>query len=265
LITTPWAAVKRAFLFLGSRPKSGLQVHEKLLVQAFIGFTVGMWVYQKVGWSDVWIPGISQFSSLASFIDMIPGITVNIAKSSIDVGWLMVPFVMLTIMTVTNAVNFSDGMDGLSGGLMLMAFLAYAVISFNLSQIPGSEGYRYIAYLCSTVAGALLAYLYFNVKPARVQMGDVGTLGLGALLSVIAIMTHREFTLLFTAGVFLSNGVFARVIQAVWRRVFGRRLFKIIPLHYHFERLGWPEEKVVMRFWIVGAIMTAIGVWIAGF
>lgn len=262
--TIPWAALKRFFLFLGSRPTSGLQVHEKLLVQAFIGFTVGMWIYKKVGWSDIWIPGLYDIDFLITLINSIPGFTVNVATSSISIGWLMVPFVMLTIMTVTNAVNISDGMDGLSGGLMIMAFLAYAVISFNISQIIGNEGYRHITYLCSTVAGALLAYLYFNVKPARVQMADVGTLGLGTLLSVIAIITHREFTLLFIAGVFLMDGIFSRVLQTIWRRLFGRKLFKIIPIHYHFEKLGWPEEKVVMRFWIVSAVLTAIGIWIAG-
>lgn len=277
-ITIPWAVIKRSLLFLGSKPRSGLQVHEKLLVQMFIGLTVSLWVYSKVGWSDVWIPYILHFSFLRNILETIPGVSVNLAKSSVNIGWLMVPFITLTIMTVTNAVNISDGMDGMSGGLMLMGFLAYGAIAFNLSQtvclnpqlgcttslFEPNTGYRYIAYLCSTISGSLLAYLYFNVKPARVQMGDVGTLGLGTLLSVIAIITHREFTLIFIAGIFLFNGIIARFIQAFWKRVFGRKLFRVIPIHYHFELKGWPEEKVVMRFWIIGIILTAIGVWIAG-
>ncbi len=265
IITTPWAALKRIALFLGSRPTSGLQVHEKLIIQAFIGVTVGVWIYTKVGWSDVWIPYVLHSDLIVQFFNAIPGFTVNIAQSSVDIGWLMVPFVALTIMTVTNGVNFTDGMDGLAGGLLLFAFLAYAVIAFNLSQIVGNEGYRHLCYLSSTVAGALLAYLYFNVKPARIQMSDVGSLGLGTLLSVIAIITHREFTLLFIAGIFLFDGLFSRLIQSFWRRFFGKKLFRIIPIHYHFERIGWSEEKVVMRFWIIGGLLAAIGVWIAGF
>ncbi len=269
-VTIPWAAFKRFFLFIGSRPKSGLQVHEKLLLQAFIGITVGLWIYHKVGWSDVWIPYILRFHTIRDIIEFLPGFSVNIETSSVNIGWLMVPFITLVIMTMTNAVNISDGMDGLSGGLLLTAFAGYAVIAFNFSQSVDpygfliNPGYRHIAYLCSTVCGSLVAYLYFNVKPARVQMADVGSLGLGTLLSVIAIVTHREFTLLIIGGLFLFDGIISRIIQAFWLRLTGRKLFKVIPIHYHFERKGWSEEKTVMRFWIISALLTAIGIWIAG-
>lgn len=266
-LTLPWAIITRSVLFIGSKPKSGLQVHEKLILQAFIGVTVGLWVYQKLGWSDVWIPYILRYEWIQAIIEFIPGFVVREQLSSVTIGWLMVPFIALTIMTVSNAVNISDGMDGLAGGLLFIAFAAYAIIAFGISEIVGVDGvagYRHIAYLCATAAGGLLAYLYFNVKPARVQMADIGSLGFGTLLTVVAIVLHREFTLLFIAGVFLFNAIFARFIQAFWKKFFGKRIFRIIPLHYHFEMKGWPEEKVVMRFWIVSILLTAIGVYLAG-
>jgi phospho-N-acetylmuramoyl-pentapeptide-transferase len=266
-ITTPWAALKRFFLFLGSKPKSGLQVHEKIIAQAFIGITVGVWVYYKVGWSDVWIPYISSFDFLTQLINAFPFFMVDEVRSTIDIGALMIPFIAVTIMTITNAVNISDGMDGMAAGLLVNAFLGYTIIAFNLSlpflnNSTGNEDFRYISYLCATTSGALLAYLYFNVKPARVQMGDFGALGLGTLLSVIAIVLHREFTLLFLCGVFLFNGIISRIIQKVWKKLTGTKLFRMIPLHYHFELKGWPEEKIVMRFWIISAVLTAMGIWL---
>lgn len=269
-INIPWAVFKRVFLFLGSKPKSGLQVHEKVLLQTFIGVTVGLWIYLKLGWTDVWIPYILRYEWIVNAINLIPGFTAMPELSSIDIGWLMVPFVTLTIMAISNAVNISDGMDGLAGGLSMIAFTAYAIIAFGISEygkVVGDSmayGSRSIVYLCATISGALLAYLYFNVKPARVQMGDVGSLSIGTLLSIIAIVLNREFSLVFIAGVFLMNGVISRVIQTIYRRITGNKLFLMIPLHYHFAIKGWPEEKVVLRFWIVSILLTAIGVWLAG-
>lgn len=269
-LTIPWAIFKRAMLFIGSKPNAGLQVHEKLLLQAFIGITVGLWLFLKNSRDSIWIPFILKFDFLADAINFLPILHANPESSSVYIGWLMVPFVALTIIAITNAVNISDGMDGLAGGLLLTAFTAYAVIAYGLSEygklINDADiyGIRSIAYFCTTVAGAVLAYLYFNVKPARVQMSDVGSLAMGTLLSIIAILLSREFTLIFIAGVFMFNGVFSRVLQKIWRKFTGRKLFNMIPLHYHFEIKGWPEEKVVMRFWIVNLLLTAIGIWLAG-
>lgn len=269
-ITIPWAIFKRLLLFLGSKPKSGLQVHEKLLLQAIVGITVGLWVYLKNENSTIWIPYLFQFSWFVDFINFFPFFMAKPEISSVDIGWLMVPFITLTIMTISNAVNFADGMDGMAGGLLLVAFSAYTVIAFNISEFgriinnDAIYGMRSIAYLSASTAGALLAYLYFNVKPARVQMADIGSLGLGTLLSTIAVVLDREFTLIFIAGIFLINGIVARLLQSFWKKVFKKKLFRFIPLHYHFEAKGWPEEKVVMRFWIIAILMAAIGIWLAG-
>jgi phospho-N-acetylmuramoyl-pentapeptide-transferase len=270
LLTTPWAAMKRFMLFLGSKPKSGLQVHEKLILQAIVGITVGLWVYLKNEKTTIWIPYLLKFDWFVNFIDFLPFIDALPKISSVYIGWLIVPFIALTIMTIANAVNFTDGMDGLAGGLLLLAFGAYTIIAFNISEfgrindIPLVYGNRAVAYLAASSAGALLAYLYFNAKPARVQMGDIGSLGIGTLLSVIAIILNREFALIFIAGVFLINGIGSRILQSFWKKVFKKKLFRYIPLHYHFEAKGWPEEKVVMRFMVVSILLTAIGVYLAG-
>jgi phospho-N-acetylmuramoyl-pentapeptide-transferase len=271
-VTLPWAALVRFFKVLGSVSKKGLQPHEKILVQTFIGTTVALWIYNKVGWDSIWIPYFLNIGWISTLIDALPGVSVNAETSSIVIGWLMVPFIVLTILTVTNAVNITDGMDGLAGGLLLSSFIGYAIIAYNFSLLAlrpefagrGYEDYRHITYLCATVAGALVAYLYFNVKPARVQMGDVGSLALGTLLSVIAIVLHREFTLLFIAGMFLIDGIASTLLQIFYIKFKGRKLLKMSPLHYHFELNGWPEEKVVMRFWIWGGMLVAFGIWIAG-
>ncbi|BDQ04631.1 MAG: hypothetical protein KatS3mg084_0149 [Candidatus Dojkabacteria bacterium] len=276
-MTIPWAAFKRLLLFLGSKPKSGLQVHEKILLQTFVGATVGYWIYYKLEWSEIWIPFLNRYSWIMEPFEPILhilGITLIPEYSVIDIGWLIIPFIILTIVTVSNAVNISDGMDGLAGGLAFIAFIAYTVIGSSISEYSNTIGKDVInlttyygspslAYLSATVAGSLLAYLYFNVKPARLQMGDVGSLAIGTLLSIIAIILNREFTLLFIAGVFLINSVFSLIIQRVWLAFTGKKLFHMIPLHYHFALKGWPEEKVVMRFWIISILLTTIGIIIA--
>lgn len=268
-ITIPWAAFARIFLFIGSKPKSGLQVHEKLLVQAFIGLTVGYWMYFIVGRNDLWIPFILKYEFIRDFF-MFFGFATNESFSSINIGIWIIPLITLIVMTISNAVNISDGMDGLAGGLLLIAFTAYGIIAFGIAQaglLAGDTeryGFRSVAYLCATSAGAILAYLYFNVKPARVQMGDVGSLAIGTLLSIIAIILYKEITLLFIAGVFIFNGVISRILQSIWLKFTGKKLFQMIPLHYHFKKIGWTEEKIVMRFWIVGVLLTAIGVYLAG-
>jgi phospho-N-acetylmuramoyl-pentapeptide-transferase len=262
-VTIPWAALIRFFKMLGSISKTGLLPHEKIIMQMFIGLTVGLWVYNKLGWDDIWVPYILNVEPIQWLINAIPGFTVNLAANSITVGWLMVPFIMLTIMTLSNAVNITDGMDGLAGGLLISSFIGYAIIAFGFAQLPGNEGYRSIAYLCCTLVGALFAYLYFNVKPARVQMSDVGSLALGTILSVIAIILHREFTLLLIAGMFLIDGIITPLIQIFSVKLRGKKVFPMTPIHYSFEMRGWAEEKVVVRFWIVGAFLTAIGVWLA--
>lgn len=266
IISLPNAYLKQITFRVGSLPNSGLLVHEKLILQALIGLTVGFWLYFKLDWTTIWIPFISNSNSnLINLINSIPYLTYDEVLNRIDVGILIVPFVTLVIMTITNAVNISDGMDGLSAGMLLIAFISYGIIAYSFSQIPNSYNYRYLTYLNFTVAGSLLAYLYYNIKPARVQFGDIGSLSFGTLLATIAIVLNREFTLLFIAGAMLYNGIFSIILQRFFQKFFKRKLFYYVPFHYHLKQKGWSEEKIVMRFWIITFFLSVVGVWIAGY
>jgi phospho-N-acetylmuramoyl-pentapeptide-transferase len=232
-VTLPWTAYKTFFYMLGSNPGKGIQAHEKVLVQIIIGIIMVYWIYVRLGWSHIWFPLLG----------------------NIEVGLLIVPFIILTIVTMTNAVNLTDGIDGLSSGLALIAFVGFLITALLVGNKP-------VAIICAISIGALLPYLYFNTPPARIQMGDVGSLALGTLLASIAFSLNRPFLLLFFGGIFVIE-LLSSLIQGVGRRVLGRRIFKMAPLHHHFEMLGWSEEKITIRFWVFGMILSLFGLLIA--
>jgi len=232
-VTLPWTAYKTFFYMLGSNPGKGIQAHEKVLVQIIVGILMVYWIYVRLGWSHIWFPLLG----------------------NIEVGLLIVPFIILTIITMTNAVNISDGLDGLSSGLALIAFVGFLITALLVGNKP-------VAIICALSIGALLPYLYFNTPPARIQMGDVGSLALGTLLASIAFSLNRPFLLLFFGGIFVIE-LLSSLIQGVGRRVLGRRIFKMAPLHHHFEMLGWSEEKITIRFWVFGMILSLFGLLIA--
>jgi phospho-N-acetylmuramoyl-pentapeptide-transferase len=146
-------------------------------------------------------------------------------------------------------------MDGLAGGMLITTFMALCILSWI-------NGFGEIAILNATVAGALVAYTYFNIKPARFMMGDVGSLGLGALLAVNALAIGELIPLLFIGSMFYIEAL-SVVIQVISRYTLGRKVFKMAPIHHHFELLGWTEEKTVMRFWVVHFIFVVFGFWLA--
>jgi phospho-N-acetylmuramoyl-pentapeptide-transferase len=158
-------------------------------------------------------------------------------------------------MFTANAVNIADGMDGLAGGMLIPTFSALSLLSWIY-------GYDEIAILNGTVVGALITYTYFNIKPARFQMGDVGSLGLGALLAINAIVINHMIVLFFLGFMFYVEAITV-LIQIAGRYALGKRIFKMAPIHHHFELLGWSEEKIVMRFWIIHLAFVFFGVWIA--
>ena len=270
VFTLPINIFENIFVRLGSKPSFGLLAYEKLFLQLIVGFVVGFWIHYKLGWTYLWLPSFmlnqSWFLALLNYFN----VEVLLEYSSINIGILMIPVIMFLIILISNAVNISDGMDGLAGGLSLIAFASYAVIAFGISEfgkVMGNTpmyGTRSVMYLCATAAGSLLAYLYFNVKPARVQMGDIGSLSIGTLISVVAILLNREITLFLICGVFFINGALSRLLQLMSKLLFRRKIFLMIPLHYHFALLNWPEEKIVTRFWIASVLMSAIGIWVAG-
>ncbi len=218
----------------------GVRWRHKLLWQLAIAFIGAWWFYVKLGWSDptihagVYLPAIG----------------------NLFIGWWYVPLFVVVIVGMSNAVNITDGLDGLAGGLLIMAYLAYTVIALT-------QGSFSLAAFCATVMGALLAFLWFNIYPARFFMGDTGSLALGATLGVIAMLTNTVFVLPVIASVFIID-MLSVVLQVGYRHLTGGgKLLRSAPLHHHFEAVGWPETKVTMRFWVIGAVSAIVGIMIA--
>ncbi|MCX6716512.1 MAG: phospho-N-acetylmuramoyl-pentapeptide-transferase [Candidatus Taylorbacteria bacterium] len=234
-LTIPWVAFRRAVSVLGSNPGTGVHVHEKLLLQFAAGGMTAWWIFWKLGerWQSIDIP----------------------FAGAVDISWLIVPLIIFLVVFTANAVNIADGMDGLAGGMLIPTFAA-------LSALSWFSGSRELALLNATIVGSLIAYTYFNIKPARFQMGDVGSLGLGALLAINAIAINQFIPLLLLGFMFYVEACTV-LIQLAGRVILGRRVFKMAPIHHHFELKGWSEEKTIMRFWIVHLVFVILGVWLA--
>lgn len=171
----------------------------------------------------------------------------------ITIGWLIIPLFVLVIVSTANAVNISDGLDGLAGGLAAIAFGMYTIIAL-LEHRYGVAGF------CMAIVGALLSYTWFNVYPARFFMGDVGSFSLGTALGVVAMLTDTVLLLPLIGAVFVAEAgsVILQVASKKLRK--GKKIFLIAPIHHHFEAIGWPETKVTMRFWIIGQVFGVLGV-----
>ncbi len=191
-----------------------------------------------------------------------PNVTITFLNISLNLSWAFGIFILLLLLSTTNAVNITDGLDGLSAGLSLIAFLAYGIIAWNCGWL---NGYEEIAIFCFTLVGSLLGFLVFNSHPAKVFMGDLGSLALGGALATIAIITKHEFSLVLIGGVFVIE-TFTSLIQIIAIRKFNKILFLKAPLHHHFEELKWDEVDIVKMFYVAGLIfaMLAItyGVWL---
>lgn len=182
-----------------------------------------------------------------------------------DLGLFYIPFAILVMVGASNAVNLTDGLDGLAIGPMIIAagtflLLAYLAGNANLAsylQITGIPGAGELAILCGAMVGAGLGFLWFNTYPAQVFMGDVGSLSLGGALGTIAVITKNEFVLVIVGGIFVIEAL-SVIVQVVSFRYWGRRIFRMAPIHHHFELKGWPEPKIIVRFWIISIILALI-------
>jgi phospho-N-acetylmuramoyl-pentapeptide-transferase len=234
-LTLPWTIFKRTSLWLGSHPGKGVHVHEKLLLQFAAGAITAWWIFYKLGdaWHQISIP----------------------FDGHITLGWWLIPLIIFFVMFTANAVNVADGMDGLAGGSLIITFCALTLVSWL-------QGMPEITILNATTAGALITYTYFNIKPARFQMGDVGSLGLGALLAINTIVINKMLLLPLFGFIFYVEMI-SVILQVFGRHLLGRRIFRMAPLHHHFEIMGWSEEKTVMRFWIIHLSAVMLGVWVA--
>ena len=180
----------------------------------------------------------------------------------LNLSWLYGAFLLFVLVGSSNSVNITDGLDGLAGGLSAIAFFAFGIISWGSSWTAGNED---IAIFCFVLVGALVGFLVYNSHPAKVFMGDTGSLALGAALGSVAIITNHEFTLIVVAGVFIVETL-SVIIQLIAIKKFNTKVFLIAPLHHHFEKLGWQETDIVRLFWSVGLILSmaaiGFGVWL---
>jgi phospho-N-acetylmuramoyl-pentapeptide-transferase len=223
----------------------GLLGRYKLAGQVALGAIVGL---ALVGWPDAGLPATTTHVPFLKF-------------RFVDFGWLFVPFVIVVITGASNAVNLTDGLDGLAAGLVAIAALAFAAMCYVSGHIRFSE-YLNITHLpqsgeltvfCAAVLGASLGFLWYNCHPADVFMGDTGSLALGGALGTVAVLIKREFWLLVIGGIFVLEAL-SVMIQVGSFKLWKRRVFRMAPLHHHFELMGWAESRVVLRFYIVGAL-----------
>lgn len=212
---------------------AGLRSSVKFLMITVLGLALGWFFSVKLGYDSIHMP----FGG-----DWI-------------VGWWMIPLFAFAVVAAGNAVNISDGLDGLAGGLSAIAFGAFGVIAML-------QGHFLLAGFCLTVLGALLAYLWFNIYPARFFMGDVGSFALGTTLGVVAMLTNSFFLLPVIAIVFVVEAG-SSLVQILSKRLLHRKVFISAPIHHHLEAIGWPETKVTMRFWVIAMVAAIGGVWIA--
>lgn len=212
---------------------AGLRSSFKFIMIVGISIALGWFFFVKLGFGDIHLPFLGD----------------------LHIGWLIVPLFAFAVTATSNAVNISDGLDGLAGGLLAASYGAFGVIALF-------QGQAMLAGFCFTVLGALLSYLWFNIYPARFFMGDVGSFALGTSLGVVAMLTNTLF-LLPVIGILFVVEAGSSLVQIISKRLFHRKVFISAPIHHHLEAKGWPETKVTMRFWIIGCIAAFVGVLLA--
>ncbi|WP_066318188.1 phospho-N-acetylmuramoyl-pentapeptide-transferase [Bacillus sp. FJAT-29814] len=181
-------------------------------------------------------------------------IGIPLTDKTIDLGWFFVIFIVFWLVGFSNAVNLTDGLDGLVSGIAAIAFGAFAVLAWNQSQME-------IAIFSVAIVGAVLGFLVFNAHPAKVFMGDTGSLALGGAIAAISIMTKLEVLLLLIGGVFVIETL-SVILQVASFKTTGKRIFRMSPLHHHYELIGWSEWRVVVTFWSVGLLFAVLGIYI---
>lgn len=211
----------------------GIDIRHRLVLYAVIAAVGAWWFYVKLGWDSLHIP----------------------LYGDVLIGWWYVPFFIIVIVATSFSVNQTDGLDGLAGGTLASAFSAYAVISLI-------QGRYDLAALCAVIVGSLLAFLWFNIYPARFIMGDTGAMSMGVALGVVALLTNSALLLPIIGFVFVIESL-TTILQIASKKILKRKIFLIAPIHHHFEAQGWPEPKVVMRFWVVSWIGAGVGLIVA--
>ncbi|HTX87002.1 MAG TPA: phospho-N-acetylmuramoyl-pentapeptide-transferase [Candidatus Nanoarchaeia archaeon] len=218
------------WLDIRGQGKGGLRMKHRLLIYTVIAALGAAWFYFKLDWTTLHIP----------------------FWKNLEIGAWYIPFFIFVIVATAFSVNETDGLDGLAGGTLLIAFASFAVISFALGRYD-------LAAFCGVIIGALLAFLWFNITPARFIMGDTGAMSLGITLGVIALLTNSAFILPLVGFIFVIESL-SVIIQMTSKRLrHGKKVFRSAPIHHHFQAIGWSEPKIVMRFWMIAGVAAAVG------
>ncbi|MDO8668075.1 MAG: phospho-N-acetylmuramoyl-pentapeptide-transferase [bacterium] len=207
----------------------GLRVKHRLLIYTVIAAVGAWWFYFKLDWDVFHVPFLGDW----------------------QLGWPYILIFIFVLVSTAFSVNETDGLDGLAGGVLLICFASFGVIAFSTGKYD-------LATFCGVIAGALLAFLWFNIAPARFIMGDTGAMSLGITLGVIAMLTNSALILPIIGLVFVIESI-SVILQLSSKKIRGKKIFISSPIHHHFEAMGWPETKIVMRFWVIAGISAAIG------
>ena len=222
--------------FVNVRTGVGMRGRWKLVWQTVVAILAAFYIWRHFDLTGLNIPFLGQFEVA---------------------GPLLIGFIAFVIVGTSNAVNLTDGLDGLAGGVLIFSFVAYLLVS--MVEVPGVKIEQpNLAVFCALVIGALMGFLWFNVHPAQIFMGDSGALSLGATLAVVATV-NGQLPLLAVVGIVFFAVIMSVVLQVLSYRLRGRRIFRMTPLHHHFELIGWAEEKITLRFWIVAALAGLLG------
>jgi len=232
--------------FMKTRSGKGLKRSEKLFFQIIIGVTLGLFL--------VFDKNVSTTLDIPFF-----------KKIALDLGFFYVFWVALVVVSTSNAVNFTDGLDGLAIGVIIVNCIVFVILSYVVSNVnfaeylfvPYIKGAGELAVFSASIVGAGLGFLWFNSYPAQIFMGDVGALAIGGVIGAVALFVKKEFLLIFSGGVFVIEAL-SVVLQIFSVRLRGKKIFKAAPIHHHFQLLGWKESKIVIRFWIVSIMFAAL-------
>lgn len=224
--------IKKFFGFKKSK-FFGLRLSHKFALQWILAFIISFMLYSWLGISFLHVP----------FLGIL------------HMGWLFIPFAAFTIVSFTNAVNITDGLDGLAGGVLMICLFGFWILSASILDTP-------LSMFIALWIGSLIAFLYFNIFPARIFMGDVGALAFGATLAVAGLLLGKVIGLVVIGGIFFLE-VFSSGVQLFSKKFLGRKYFPVAPFHLYLQQLGWEEPKIVMRAWLAGIILTIIGLWIS--
>ena len=210
----------------------GLRMKEKLLIQIMLALLIACTLYFSLSISILNVPFFGTF----------------------DLGWFYIPFAAFVIVSFANAVNITDGLDGLAGGSMLFCVIGLWLISATILDMP-------LSIFLVLFIGSLISFVYFNVYPARIFLGDVGALSFGAILAVVGLLIGKPIALVIIGGIFVLE-ITSSLLQLLSKKFRGRKLLPVAPIHLWLQKIGWPEAKIVQRFWLLQIVLTLFGIWI---